>query len=298
LPIAATVKPRDRNTAPFVVAVFLTVALVSAVARAESARAEPLEWDDSFGRVGTADIIVLGASMSVLGTALFLGPDPNAPVLDRLSFDEAARDVLRARGERGRLFARDASDVLVAAMVSYPVLVEGIANAGFARHSPDAAEQLVLIDIEAQLFAATLTQVGKTWTSRQRPFARRCGADLSADNYDCLENARYYSFPSGHASGSFAAATVVCVQNQYLPLWPRPWLPCAVGYTAATMTAGLRIVADRHYVSDTVAGALVGTGAGLLLPWLHFNGLLGTTGASSSLALVPSPGGFTVLGVF
>jgi membrane-associated phospholipid phosphatase len=160
------------------------------------------------------------------------------------------------------------------------------------------AEQLVLIDLEAQLLAAALTGVGKSLVSRERPFAHRCGDDLDAENYDCVEDGRYYSFPSGHASSSFAAATVSCVQNQYLPLWQRSWLPCAVGYGAASLTAGLRIVADQHYLSDTVAGALVGTGAGFLVPWLHFEGVLGESATDRSFALLPLPGGLAVAGVF
>lgn len=267
-------------------------------ARAETGEPAPLVWDESFTRVGTVDYVVIGASLGVIGAAILVGPDPHAPVIDRVAFDDAARDLLRAPTARGRLWARDGSDVLAATLVSYPILVEGIANAGFARRSPDVARELVLIDLEAQLLAAALTGVGKAFFSRERAFGRECGGDLPFETFDCVDDDRYNSFPSGHASGSFAAASVVCVQNQYLPLWPTPWLPCAVGYTAASAAAGLRIVADRHYVTDVLAGAVLGTAAGLTVPLLHFEGVLSGSGSDRSLALVPAPGGLSVVGVF
>jgi membrane-associated phospholipid phosphatase len=41
--------------------------------------------------------------------------------------------------------------------------------------------------------------------------------------------------------------------------------------SVATATALLRIVADKHYLSDVVVGAAVGTASGLLLPLvLHY----------------------------
>lgn len=263
----------------------------------DPSRWEGLHWDDSFGRVGSVDYAVMGASLVAIGASLLVGPDPQAPVFQELGFDEAGREALRARSTSGRLLARDTSDILVSVVVAYPILVDGVTNAGIVRASPDVAQQLVLIDLEAQLLAAAITGVSKSLLSRERPFARRCGDDLAADNYDCQEDGRYYSFPSGHASATFAAATVACVQNQYVPLWSESWVPCAAGYTAAAATSTLRVVADQHHVTDVLAGALVGVSAGFLVPWLHFEGHLGAA-AERSLSVVPWPGGLGLVGVF
>ena len=63
------------------------------------------------------------------------------------------------------------------------------------------------------------------------------------------------SFPSGHASGSFALATVaeVCYG---------PWVGVP-SYALAGAIALSRIDANKHVASDTVAGALLGTLVGL-----------------------------------
>jgi membrane-associated phospholipid phosphatase len=46
---------------------------------------------------------------------------------------------------------------------------------------------------------------------------------------------------------------------------------CALGLAAATTTGALRIVTDAHWLSDVVAGALTGIGAGWGLAYgLHY----------------------------
>jgi len=59
------------------------------------------------------------------------------------------------------------------------------------------------------------------------------------------------SFPSGHTSGSFAIATVLYRIYGY-----EAGLPA---YTLATITCLQRIHADKHWLSDVLAGALLGT---------------------------------------
>jgi len=63
------------------------------------------------------------------------------------------------------------------------------------------------------------------------------------------------SFPSGHAASSFALATVIEVF--YGPLYGIP------SYAVATMIALSRLDKNKHFASDTVAGALLGTLIGL-----------------------------------
>jgi membrane-associated phospholipid phosphatase len=67
------------------------------------------------------------------------------------------------------------------------------------------------------------------------------------------------SFPSGHATGAFALATVFAHQ------YPRSAIPC---YTAAAGIALSRVYLGRHYPSDVLAGAAVGYATARLA--IHF----------------------------
>jgi membrane-associated phospholipid phosphatase len=58
------------------------------------------------------------------------------------------------------------------------------------------------------------------------------------------------SFPSGHASNAFAAATVWAEQYG--------WKAAVPGYLAASFIATSRLAAAKHHLSDIVAGATVG----------------------------------------
>lgn len=81
------------------------------------------------------------------------------------------------------------------------------------------------------------------------------------------------SFPSGHASGSFAAATVV--QRHY------GWKAGVPSYAFAAYVAASRLNEARHYLSDVTFGAAVGIMGGYTVtldlddsrwgvaPWLH-----------------------------
>lgn len=78
------------------------------------------------------------------------------------------------------------------------------------------------------------------------------------------------SFYSGHANGAFLSATYFAytysLRNPDSELKPWIW---AGTMGAASLVAGLRIAAGKHYLSDILVGAAAGTGFGLLFPWLH-----------------------------
>lgn len=65
------------------------------------------------------------------------------------------------------------------------------------------------------------------------------------------------SFPSGHTSAAFGAATSI---------WERRGAKEGIPAVAIAAFVGLaRVKADKHYWRDVVAGAAVGTASGLLL---------------------------------
>ena len=91
--------------------------------------------------------------------------------------------------------------------------------------------------LQAQLLTELLVEPIKFATHRERP-----------------DGSDYQSFPSGHAAITFAAATVI---ERHLG-----WRRAVLGYAIATYVAASRLHDNRHYLSDVVFGAAVGTIAG------------------------------------
>lgn len=87
--------------------------------------------------------------------------------------------------------------------------------------------------VRAQVVTQSLTLGMKVLVGRERPDA-----------------SNQASFPSGHASGTFATATVL--QRHY------GWKVGVPAYAVAGYVATSRLTEGRHYLSDVVFGATVG----------------------------------------
>jgi undecaprenyl-diphosphatase len=91
----------------------------------------------------------------------------------------------------------------------------------------------------------------------------------------------YASMPSGHATTAFAAAVAIAL------VWPRLRVPMLI---YCLLIAVSRVVLDAHYVSDVVAGAVVGTvGALLVRDWFAARRLGFVIGADGSVRALPGP---------
>lgn len=94
--------------------------------------------------------------------------------------------------------------------------------------------------------------VVKPLVARPRPFA-------AVPDYPLLIAAPSdYSFPSGHASASFAAATVIC----FIPTLKKGWKVGAVAFAA--LIAFSRLYLFVHYPTDVLAGIVLGIALGAL----------------------------------
>jgi len=99
---------------------------------------------------------------------------------------------------------------------------------------------------------------------RYRPYMFEGGAPGVSSSEDDR------SFPSGHTTVAFAAATAgVTIYAMSFP--DSPYLiPFAVAsYTMAALTGAFRVTAGMHFVTDVVAGAAMGSAIGWLVPFLH-----------------------------
>jgi membrane-associated phospholipid phosphatase len=91
--------------------------------------------------------------------------------------------------------------------------------------------------LQAQLLSEILVEPLKFAVRRERP-----------------DGSNRQSFPSGHASVTFATATVI---ERHLG-----WRKSVIGYAIASYVAMSRIHDNRHYLSDVIFGAAVGSIAG------------------------------------
>jgi len=70
------------------------------------------------------------------------------------------------------------------------------------------------------------------------------------------DGSRHNSFPSGHTATAFMTAAMLHMEYG----WRSPWFSIG-GYTAAAVTGVSRILNNRHWMSDVVAGAAIGIGS-------------------------------------
>lgn len=145
----------------------------------------------------------------------------------------------------------------VTAFVVTPIIASGLV----LRYTPptwaDAFDDLLPIT-ESMVITLWLTRAGKLIAGRQRPYAHY---GLALDHEDNL------SFPSGHTSRAVAIGTAAAMvaRSRGYPSEPYLWASTA---TLGLATGYLRIAADKHYVTDVLAGGVLGVAVGLAVPWL------------------------------
>lgn len=186
---------------------------------------------------------------AVAGAALLAGAALDKPV-DRFVKKHQENKVMRTFGNFGKVM---------------PIVLVGGAGAALA-FGDDRASNIGLISMEAVAASIGLTQVGKYAVGRARPGAEQ-GPWSQVDGK--RSNA---SFPSGHSAVSFAAVTPFAKE------YDAPWL-----YGVAALSSAGRVAARQHWVSDTVAGGILGYAVG---SWLW---QAQRENHGSILSVVPTP---------
>jgi len=122
-------------------------------------------------------------------------------------------------------------------------------------------EDLGLHTVESIVVADVVTGTVKMLAGRARPYASE---DNAADFQFMrgFKNDAYRSFPSGHTTSAFAFAATVATETQRW--WPGSrWIIGPLVYGGATLTGVARVYNKQHWASDVMAGAAIGTFAGL-----------------------------------
>jgi membrane-associated phospholipid phosphatase len=122
---------------------------------------------------------------------------------------------------------------------------------------------------EAVLLNGALNQLVKVVVERPRPliYAR----DLSDPRQRDPDS--FQSFYSAHSSSAFALGLAYAQTFAYRhPDSPYRYLVYAGAVAAGSVIGATRIAAGKHFPSDVLVGAAVGSAFGLLIPWLHRQG--------------------------
>ena len=110
-------------------------------------------------------------------------------------------------------------------------------------------QNFALDNLQAQLFTGGITLVVKELTHRARP-------ETGEDNYAWygpFHGNGNESFFSAHTAFMFSTATMVYLHTG------RKWWVGLLGYSSATAVGISRMQQQKHWASDVVAGAIVGT---------------------------------------
>src|SRR6185503_3305522 len=122
--------------------------------------------------------------------------------------------------------------------------------------------ELGLHGTEAVVVGQGVASTLKLILGRARPYT---SSDTNAHSFGFLRGRRgtdFQSFPSGHSTTAFAAAAAV--QAETTEWWPESkWIIGPIVYSGAALVGLSRIYDDKHWASDVVMGAAIGTFAGL-----------------------------------
>jgi membrane-associated phospholipid phosphatase/cytochrome c553 len=113
---------------------------------------------------------------------------------------------------------------------------------------------------EALIVAGTETFILKGLVGRERPAVDP--TDAYRFKFGAGFGKGHDSMPSGHTTAAFAA--VAAINHEVEHFWPhRPFIVKPLLYTGATLVGAARVYGLRHWPSDVIIGALVGTSAGI-----------------------------------
>ena len=267
--------------------------------------AHRLQWNPAWPRFRPIGYALTGVSvLGALAVTFFVDYPDEPRWRGGILFDNAARRALRARSPGLRDAVRIASDVTLYTSVVQAGLIDGLLVPLLDR-SPEVATQLTLMNAQAFALDILISTLLFKVVARERPLIADCETDPGSD--PLCSSGPYASFPSSHASTAFTAAGLVCVHHAHLPLYGGGWdvAACAEALTLATATAAFRVVGDRHYMTDILAGAAIGFAIGYLYPWLLHYSLNSTdevsersSGEPARFSVLPGPTGLSIAGVF
>jgi membrane-associated phospholipid phosphatase len=234
-------------------ALALLLALAAAGLAPRSATAEPGPDVDGT-RATTSDAVIAGVSLLGAFALSRIHTRPRGNWSRQLlSIDDSLEDDFSPRAAR-------VSDVLLVTAIVAPLIPE--------LHQGSGSGERVLIYGETLGVNLLLNAAVKVVVRRPRPYLYN--PDPEVRRWGEGQRDARQSFYSGHASTSFAAAVagglLTSLATDDATARAFAW---GSGFALAGATATLRTRAGKHFYSDVLAGALIGSATGAIIPLLH-----------------------------
>lgn len=235
-------------------------------------------YELSYGK----DAFTTGGGLLAAGAALFSEDTVRPLTLDEINALDRndVNSLDRSATSNWSETASSASDVAL-----YAVLISPVALLGPEETRAHFGTTAVMY-IETILWAAAIPSLGKGLFERTRPFVYNSKAPL-AEKTD--EDARR-SFFSRHTTLAFSSAVFLAsVYSSHYPRSPRAKYVWCGALAAASLVGYLRYESGAHYPTDIIAGAVVGSAVGYLVPNMHKKSsvrpILGTIGITPTLGV-------------
>ena len=187
--------------------------------------------------------------------------------------DETFAERLQFKGTQSNRFLHQVATVVRTIAEPGAMIIGGtLYVAARASKQRDMAD-LGLHGTEAVVVGAGVADVLKLTFGRARPFVHppTDSTGFDANSWKLgrgFEGDRYRSFPSGHSVAAFAAAAAVTSETSRW--WPDlKWVIGPAMYGGAAMVGMSRMYDNRHWASDVMMGAAIGTFAGTKVVRYH-----------------------------
>ncbi len=138
----------------------------------------------------------------------------------------------------------------------YALLIIGGTYAGSRWTGNERIERCASLSVEALFNTSIYVGFLKKASRRTRPVGGGTGEFFVSDPPPGQSNG---SYPSGHATGIFAVATVFALEFE-----DNRWAPW-VSYATAGLIALSRVTLGRHFPTDVVTGAILGNSIGRMV---------------------------------
>jgi membrane-associated phospholipid phosphatase len=239
---------------------FLMLAILVTAGAAHAGEEGPFPYELETGR----EAAVLGSTAVLFGLGYWADRSYTPLTQEEIAtLDPATINWFdRAATRRWSPSAAKASDIMLYATTAAPLTLI-LTDQG--RREPGT---MGVMYFETYALQGALTFLAKNLFSRTRPYVYNDDPDIPLSVK--MKKTSRRSFYSGHTSSAFAS--MVFLASVFEKLYPdsdaRGWVwgGCL---TAAATTGYLRYAAGRHYPSDILVGAVMGSFIGYLVPSLH-----------------------------